>query len=126
MIGPLLVVGVLLMGGLPVSAATVASGQVSAPHTMDGMSERADVLPAGTAPDSSPVMGCDAMCGDLLQTCLAVLALLTTAATALACRLRPISGRPLPLDVGNVRRWVMGGSPPWSVLSLSQLSVLRV
>ena len=129
-IGAVLVMAVIVMGGLPALSAGLPSGSMS---SVAGMAEMSG-LSAGT--DSPPptdigqeatlVVGCDAMCGDLLHACLAVLTFLVASALAL-----PGVQRVLPLEAsvrpaGPEHRRVEWESPPWRVLSLSQLSVLRV
>lgn len=126
-IGAVLVVAVMVMGGLPALSAAVPSGPMSGVVGMEGMTAEADVLvPADTLEGTALVVGCDAMCGDLLHMCLAVLALLAASAMALPRVQRLIRAEPSVLHAVGARRWVAGESPPWSVLSLSQLSVLRV
>jgi hypothetical protein len=129
LIGTVVAVGVVLMAGL---SASPAMGPVS---SMDGMTQMSAptaafdvVLPADDVPgETAPAMGCEGSCDSgLLHACLAVLALVAASVVAAHIVHRLIRGR---LSVGLVdksARWVEWGPPPWSVLSLSQLSVLRV
>ena len=126
-IGAVLVLAVLVMGGLPALTAAAPSGPMSGMVAMEGMTAEADVLmPADTPEEAALVVGCGGMCGDMLQACLAVMALLVAAVTALPSVQRLMRGGHSVHIAGRAHRWVMGESPPWSVLSLSQLSVLRV
>ena len=126
-IGAVLVAAVIVMGGLPAMTAAVPSGPMSGMVAMEGMTAAADVLaPAGIPGETALVVGCDALCGDMLYMCLAVLALLAASAMALPGVQRLVPPEPFVLHAGGARRWAAGESPPWSVLSLSQLSVLRV
>lgn len=126
-IGAVLVVAVIVMGGLPALTAAVPSSPMSGMVAMEGMTAGADVVvPADTPDKSALVVGCEGMCGELLHMCLAVLALLAASAMALPSVQRLIRAEPSVLHARGARRWPPGESPPWSVLSLSQLSVLRV
>ena len=133
LVGAVLVMAVVVMGGLAALSAGVPSGPTAEMADMPGMTEMAgvaagtnDVPPAGSVGEPIPVVGCDAMCGDLLHACLAVLTFLAASALALPGVRRMTRGAPLVGRPGPERRWVEEESPPWSVLSLSQLSVLRV
>ncbi|MFP5372551.1 MAG: hypothetical protein ACLGI3_17640 [Actinomycetes bacterium] len=126
-IGAVLVVAVIVMGGLPALTAAVPSSPMIGMVAMDGMTAEADMLvPVDTPEESALVVGCEGMCGDLLHMCLAVLALLAASAMALPSVQRLIRAEPSVLHARGAGRWAAGKSPPWSVLSLSQLSVLRV
>ncbi len=126
-IGAVLVVAVIVMGGLPAMTAAVSSDPMSGMVAMEGMPAEANVLvPADIPEGAALVVGCEAMCGDLLHVCLAVLTLLVASAMALPSVRRLIPPEPSLPQAGGARRWAAGESPPWSVLSLSQLSVLRV
>lgn len=127
LVGAVLVVAAVLMAGLPALSVGVPGGSMAG---MAGMSEVAGVsaetngaLPDDSAEGTTLLVGCDAMCGDLLSACLAVLTFLAALALPGARRLpaAPVVDRAV-----RERRCVEKGSPPWSVLSLSQLSVRRV
>lgn len=127
MVAAVLVVGVLLMAGPPVPVAAPASAPMSAMAAMDGMTAGAvELVLPGPSSDGAVVTTCAAMCDDLLEACVAVLTLLVVAAMALPGVRRLVRAGPRPFSAVRARWWVLGEPPPWSVPSLSQLSVLRV
>ena len=122
-IGAALAVAVILMGGLPAATAGV---QGSATSGMATMTADSDALQLTGIPDEAAlVVGCETMCDGPLLACLAVIALLIASALGapdVRCSIRG----PAVRSAGGVLGWLDRGSPPWSVLTLSQLSVLRV
>lgn len=127
----MLVVGVLLMTGPPAWTAVGPGDPMSNMVAMAGMAATesttvgaALLVPGAPSSDGVVVTAC-ALCVDLLESCLAVLGLVVAAALAgpgsSLVRARPRSRRSV-----RAGRWAVGESPPWSVPSLSQLSVLRV
>lgn len=129
-VGALLVVAVIVMGGLPALSAGVPSGPMSGTVGMaelTGTSTETNGLPpADIAEETTLVVGCAAMCGDLVYACLAVLTFLAASALVLSGVQRLMRDAPAVRRAGQEHRRVEWASPPWSVLSLSQLSVLRV
>lgn len=126
-----LAVAVVVMGGLPAAAAVDSSGAMAAMPGMTitvGTAAAADGAgPGGVPGGTTPVFGCEADCGaDLAHACLAVMALVAVALAATPSLYRLITGGSATWSLGPMTRWTEGGSPPWSVLLLDQLSVLRV
>jgi hypothetical protein len=134
-IGTVLALAVLLMSGV-VSTTALAEpamsqssmAEKSSMAEMSGSSMATDLIfPAHLPAGSSSMMGCEGSCEPgPLDVCLAVLALVAAFVMAAHLVLRLVRGRPWVASVGGASRWVEWGPPPWSVLSLSQLSVLRV
>jgi hypothetical protein len=128
-IGTVLALAVLLMSGV-VSRTALAEPAMSRSSMaeMSGSSMATDLVPPAHIPaESGSMMGCEGSCDPgPLEVCLAVLALVAAFVVAAHLVLRLVRGRPWIASVGGASRWVEWGPPPWSVLSLSQLSVLRV
>ncbi len=128
--GAVLVVAAIVMGGLPALSAGDPSGSMSGMAgmaEMTGMSAGVEVPPpTDIRQEATLVVGCDPMCDGLLSACLAVLAFLAASALALPSVRRLVRGGASGRQAGREHRWVEWESPPWSVMSLSQLSVLRV
>lgn len=123
LIGTALAVAVIAMGGLPASAAGAQHGAISGMAAM--AADSGALEPTGMSDEAALVVGCETMCDGPLLACLAVMALLVASALgtpSVRCLIRGPSVR----NAGGVRGRLDRASPPWSVLSLSQLSVLRV
>jgi hypothetical protein len=101
---------------------------MSSMSEMSGPSMATDLIsPAHIPAGSESAMGCEGSCvPGPLEVCLAVLALVAAFVLAAHLVLWLVRGRPWVTPVGEASPWVEWGPPPWSVLSLSQLSVLRV
>lgn len=127
--GAALALFVILMGGPPALAAAIPDRSMSGMAGMVTMSGSSDDA-AGLAPahiPQTPVMDCEGSCqSGLLNTCLAVLALVASSVMAAHSVHRLVRGRWFVRQPGGGAWWIEWGPPPWSVLSLSQLSVLRV
>ena len=93
---------------------------------MEGMAAGSEVLGPGVPSSDGVLVTACAVCVDMLEACLAVLTLVVAAALAGPGVLRLVRAGPRSRRSGRARRWAVGESPPWSVPSLSQLSVLRV
>ena len=126
MLAAALVLGVLLMAGPLASTAAGPGDPMSGMVTMAGPAPDAGLLvPGAPASDGVLVTACAAMCGDLLEACLVVLVLVVAALAGPGAFGRGRAG-PRSRGSGRTGPWATGESPPWSVPSLSQLSVLRV
>jgi hypothetical protein len=126
LIGAALAVAVIVMGGLPASTDGAQESAMSGMSGMTAMAADSDALePTGKSDEAALVVGCETMCDGPLLACLAVMALLVASALG-APSVRCLIRGPSVRDAGGVPGRLDRALPPWSVLSLSQLSVLRV
>jgi hypothetical protein len=127
-IGTVLALAVLLMSGVFTTSSAEAAMVQSSMVEMSGSSMETDLVLAADIPgETGSAMGCEGTCDTgPLEVCLAVLALVAASVMAAHLVLWLVRGRLGVTSVGAAFRWVEWGPPPWSVLSLSQLSVLRV